>query len=233
MKHNWKSGRLALLAALALMLILPSGCAGDQNGAAQPSDSAAVSAGQEDGADLPEVSPEKTPDAEKPQEGEPEGTEPESAASESTAPEETKPEENKPEEPKPEEVKPEEPKPEESAPSEEPAPASDVLADGTYTAAVTLGGGTGRAKVNSPASLRVEDGAVWATITWSSSNYDYMKVDGEKYLPLSIEGGAVFEIPVAGFDCDLPVVADTTAMSTPHEIEYTLCFDSSSLQSAS
>ena len=36
-------------------------------------------------------------------------------------------------------------------------------------------------------------------------------------------------IPVAGFDSPLTIFADTTAMSTPHEIEYALTFDSSTL----
>jgi len=54
-------------------------------------------------------------------------------------------------------------------------------------------------------------------------------VDGEKYLPVNTEGNSVFEIPVAALDTALAVTADTTAMSTPHEIEYTLTFDSASL----
>jgi hypothetical protein len=37
-------------------------------------------------------------------------------------------------------------------------------------------------------------------------------------------------ITVTGFDSPLTVYADTTAMSTPHEIEYTLTFDSSTLE---
>ena len=31
---------------------------------------------------------------------------------------------------------------------------------------------------------------------------------------------------MAAFDTELTVIGDTTAMSTPHEIEYTLTFDS-------
>ena len=250
MKHNGKSGRLALLAALVLMLTLAAGCAGEQNGAAQPSGDAAVSGEQENSPAPSEDNKEQAPETAKPEDGQPEESEPERAAAESAAPEEPKqetiaqqeavtseePQQEEPQqeasaskEPQPEAVTPEEPKP---AEPEETAPAADTLADGTYTVEVTLAGGSGKAKVASPATLRVENGAVWATITWSSSNYDYMKVDGEKYLPLSLEGGSVFEIPVAGFDCDLPVVADTVAMSTPHEIEYTLHFDSASIQSA-
>lgn len=34
----------------------------------------------------------------------------------------------------------------------------------------------------------------------------------------------MFQIPVEAFDQDIAVIADTVAMSTPHEIEYTLNF---------
>lgn len=104
------------------------------------------------------------------------------------------------------------------------------LEDGCYTVAVTLSGGSGRASVESPAVLSVEDGVCTATIEWSSSNYDYMLVNDEKYLPVNTEGNSVFVIPVSGFDYNMPVVADTVAMSEPYEISYTLNFDSSSLQ---
>ena len=100
----------------------------------------------------------------------------------------------------------------------------EAPADGTYTCDVTLEGGSGRATVESPAALTVADGRMTATIVWSSPNYDYMLVDGEKYLPTSTEGNSTFEIPVAALDTPLDVVGDTVAMSTPHEIEYTLTF---------
>lgn len=103
-------------------------------------------------------------------------------------------------------------------------------ADGTYTCDVTLEGGSGRATVESPAALTVADGKMTATIVWSSPNYDYMLVDGEKYLPTNTEGNSTFEIPVSALDTALDVTADTVAMSTPHEIEYTLTFDSASLK---
>ena len=103
-------------------------------------------------------------------------------------------------------------------------------ADGTYTCEVTLEGGSGRATVESPAALTVADGKMAATIVWSSPNYDYMIVDGEKYLPTNTEGNSTFEIPVSALDTALDVTADTVAMSTPHEIEYTLTFSSASLK---
>ena len=103
------------------------------------------------------------------------------------------------------------------------------LADGSYTVAVTLEGGSGKASVASPAPLTVKDGQATAQILWGSANYDYMLVDGDKYLPVNTEGNSCFEIPVAGFDYPLTVVADTTAMSQPYEISYTLTFDSASI----
>ena len=108
--------------------------------------------------------------------------------------------------------------------------AAETPADGTYTCEVTLEGGSGRATVESPAALTVADGKMTATIVWSSPNYDYMIVDSEKYLPTNTEGNSTFEIPVAALDTALNVTADTVAMSTPHEIEYTLTFDSASLK---
>lgn len=110
-------------------------------------------------------------------------------------------------------------------PVKEDAQEADLgLEDGEYTADVVLEGGSGRATVESPANLVVKDGEVTATIVWSSPNYDYMIVDGEKYEPVNIEGNSTFEIPVDGFDSPMEVVADTVAMSEPHEIEYTLTF---------
>lgn len=106
------------------------------------------------------------------------------------------------------------------------------LADGVYTADVTLGGGSGRASVESPATLTVAGGKVTAKIVWSSKNYDYMKVNEEKYDAVIEDEHSTFEIPVAGFDWALPVIADTTAMSEPHEIDYTLKFDSASIAPA-
>ena len=96
--------------------------------------------------------------------------------------------------------------------------------DGTYQMEVELLGGSGRASVASPAKVEIKDGKAVATLEWSSPNYDYMVVDGEKYLPVNTEGNSVFQIPVEAFDQDIVVIADTVAMSTPHEIEYTLNF---------
>ncbi len=98
------------------------------------------------------------------------------------------------------------------------------LEDGEYEVEILLEGGTGKATVSSPARLVVSDGKAYCLIEWSSSNYDYMIVDGEKYLPINDEGNSVFEIPVVELNSPVNVVADTTAMSVPHEIDYTLTF---------
>ena len=106
------------------------------------------------------------------------------------------------------------------------------LEDGDYTMDVTLTGGSGRATIDSPAAINVEGDKATATIVWSSPNYDYMLVDGEKYEPVNKDGNSTFEIPVSVFDAEMEVTADTVAMSEPHEIDYTLNFDSTTAKEA-
>ena len=119
-------------------------------------------------------------------------------------------------------------------PMEEEAQAENILQleDGIYTVELAFEGGSGKAKVLSPATVTVSGETVTATIQWSSPNYDYMLVDGEKYLPINTEGDSVFEIPVLFFDKPMEVIGDTVAMSTPHEIEYTLTFYSDTMKPA-
>lgn len=109
-------------------------------------------------------------------------------------------------------------------------PADQELADGTYSVDVALEGGSGRASVETPCALKVEGGAMTATVVWSSPNYDQMVVDGTQYLPVNTEGNSTFEIPVATLAEPLAVQAETTAMSTPHMIDYTLTFDATTAQ---
>lgn len=102
--------------------------------------------------------------------------------------------------------------------------------DGDYTIELSLAGGTGKASVTSPAFVTITDKQGTAVIEWSSPDYDYMIVNGVKYLPVNTEGNSVFEIPVWALDEEIEVLADTTAMSTPHEIPYTLTFHSAALK---
>ncbi len=114
--------------------------------------------------------------------------------------------------------------------SDKPVSVADLsLKDGEYTIGVKLEGGSGKTKVTTPAKLIVKDGAATAEVEFSSSKYDYMKVDGTKYDMINTEGNSKFLIPVSGFDYKMPVIANTTAMGNPHEIEYTLFFDSKTI----
>ena len=107
-----------------------------------------------------------------------------------------------------------------------------ALADGSYTIELTMEGGSGRASIQSPTQITVADGAATAILEWSSPNYDYMLVNSEKYLPVNTEGNSVFEVPVEALDVPLTMIGDTVAMSTPHEVEYTVTFHSETLESA-
>lgn len=98
------------------------------------------------------------------------------------------------------------------------------LEDGTYSMGITFAGGSGKAEILSPVSVTVAGGKAMATVQWNSTNYDYMIVNGEKYLPVNTEGDSIFEIPVLIFDEPMDIIGDTVAMSKPHEIEYTLTF---------
>ena len=104
--------------------------------------------------------------------------------------------------------------------------------DGRYTIEVALAGGSGRASITSPAEVTLANGKMTAKIIWSSPNYDLMLVDGEKYLPVNTKGNSTFELPIAALDQDIVVSAETTAMSQPHMIDYTLRFDSATRKAA-
>lgn len=99
-----------------------------------------------------------------------------------------------------------------------------TLSDGEYEMDVQLEGGTGKATITSPAEVTVKDGNVVGLIEWSSPNYDYMIVKGEKYFPVNSQGNSVFEIPIDTLNSPIDIIADTTAMSSPHEVAYTLTF---------
>lgn len=107
-----------------------------------------------------------------------------------------------------------------------------AVEDGTYTIELDFAGGSGKAHIFSPATLTVTNGEMIATVEWSSPNYDYMLVDGEKYMPVNTDGNSVFEIPVSKLDEPMDVIGDTVAMSKPHEIEYTLTFHADTMKEA-
>ena len=104
-----------------------------------------------------------------------------------------------------------------------------VPQEGSYTCAVTLEGGSGRATVESPAQLVSDGKTILATIVWSSPNYEYMIVDGVQYDPVQEEGNSTFQIPVV-LGQKMAVSASTLAMSQPHLVDYTLYLDGASLR---
>ena len=101
---------------------------------------------------------------------------------------------------------------------------AELPMDGEYTINVALEGGSGRASVQSPAELTVQNGQMTVKIVWSSKNYDLMIVDGQEYTPTYENELSCFTIPVSALGTPLPVQAETTAMSQPHMIDYTLTF---------
>ena len=97
--------------------------------------------------------------------------------------------------------------------------------DGVYSIECNMTGGSGRASVSSPTILNVRDGRAYVELLWSSPYYDYMIVGGKRYLNKTTDGGnSTFEIPVLAMDEGFSVIADTTAMGDPVEIEYVLTF---------
>lgn len=104
-------------------------------------------------------------------------------------------------------------------------PVAVDMEDGEYSIQVNMAGGSGRASVSTPTWLIVKDGKAWAKLLWSSSYYDYMIVGDTKYENETTDGGnSSFTIPIAVMDEPMPVIADTTAMGDPVEIEYELTF---------
>ena len=101
------------------------------------------------------------------------------------------------------------------------------LEDGDYTCDVTLTGG--KATLQSPATLHVAGGACTADIVFSTERIDYAIVDGQRYEPTAIEGGAAFTVPVYAFDVGIGITVDSTAMTPAVEVPYTMTFAADSL----
>ncbi len=98
---------------------------------------------------------------------------------------------------------------------------STILPDGLYTPdSFLFSGGTGKVNIACP-SVRVKDGQAYAQIRFSSSKYGYVKANAETYYPISTDDGSLFEIPVE-LNKNNKILGMTTAMSSAHEIEYTI-----------
>jgi hypothetical protein len=129
---------------------------------------------------------------------------------------------------------------EEASPAyQEAEPEKLSLTDGEYLIPVTLTGGSGRVQIESPVACKVKDGYGTLTLIWDSPHYDYMIVAGSKYLPLDASETredtrerSVFQIPLISLTQPMTVIGDTTAMSVPHEVQYTLTFSGEEIRSA-
>ena len=100
-----------------------------------------------------------------------------------------------------------------------------VKQDGTRQVYITMEGGSGKAHIESPVTVTAKDGQMLATLVWSSKNYDYVLVDGVKYVNENPGGNSTFTVPIRNLDEPFTFTGDTVAMSTPHEIEYTIIWD--------
>ena len=106
------------------------------------------------------------------------------------------------------------------------------IEDGRYSIETVLAGGSGRASVTSPTWLTIREGRGYARLLWSSPYYDYLILDGKKYTNETKDGGSSsFTIPVTAYDEPVEIIADTTAMGDPVEINYTLTFYSDTIGS--
>lgn len=96
------------------------------------------------------------------------------------------------------------------------------LKDGVYTPdSFSWSGGTGKVSI-SCSKVTVTGGQAYATITFSSTHYQYVKANGNVYYPSSKTGSSTsFVIPVE-LNKNNTIVGMTTAMSTAHEIKYTI-----------
>ena len=98
--------------------------------------------------------------------------------------------------------------------------------DGTFQPSLFRAeGGTGKVKITCE-EVTVKEGAAEAVIEFSSPHYEWVKKDDVTYEPENAdeEGRKTsrFRIPVL-LDEEQAISALTTAMSQPHEIEYTIC----------
>ena len=99
--------------------------------------------------------------------------------------------------------------------------AEAALPDGEYAPdGFSFSGGSGKVKITCPL-LSVKDGEATATLVFSSENYPRLVVAGVEYVAEHDGKTSLFRIPVRVNE-DMAIVGTTTAMSQPHDIEYTV-----------
>ena len=98
---------------------------------------------------------------------------------------------------------------------------STILPDGIYKPdKFTFSGGTGRVTITCDRVI-VKDGKAYAVITINSANYTYFKANGQTYYTTHAGKTSTATIPVR-LNTTNTIIGLTTAMSTPHEITYTI-----------
>ena len=102
----------------------------------------------------------------------------------------------------------------------------------TYLVEIGFEGGTGKAFIESPVEVTSVDGDLSAVFVWSSVNYDYMIVNGIRYDNENPGGPSTFTVSIDNITEPLTVIGDTVAMSTPHEIEYTITWGEKTVTSS-
>lgn len=98
---------------------------------------------------------------------------------------------------------------------------------------ITFEGGSGKAYVSSPVEVTHEGEKSYAKLVFSSKNYDYVIVDGNRYENETPGENSTFTVPVKSLDEPFDFIADTTAMSRPHEIEYRITWNTKDAVSGS
>ena len=102
----------------------------------------------------------------------------------------------------------------------------------TYLIDIGFEGGTGKAYIESPVEVTSVDGDLSAVFVWSSVNYDYMIVNGIRYDNENPGGPSTFTVSLDNITEPLTVIGDTVAMSTSHEIEYTITWGEKTVTSS-
>lgn len=106
-----------------------------------------------------------------------------------------------------------------------------TVADGDYPIECKMEGGTHDRAVTS-ATLHVINGVMTADIVTDSKHYTWLKINDvqlDNTALIELEYSSFEGIPVSELDIPLGVTMETTAMSKPYPIDYTLTFVSSSL----
>lgn len=96
--------------------------------------------------------------------------------------------------------------------------------ESSFLAEVYLEGGSGKSGLQTPAAVITKDGRSSVVLVFKSTSYDYVILDGTKYLNENAGGYSTFTLPVTLPLSDIHIAADTTAMSVPHEVSYTVRF---------